>query len=273
MNAVYHQLGISKQAIHQGKKRQERLDLKWYDLMDKIDALRKAHPGCGVEKMYYTLRPDFIGRDRFIEACMAFGYGLKRKRNYRKTTYAGKVYYPNLIAGMQVDSPGQIWQSDITYFGVGDRHYYGVFIIDVYSKKVVGHSIADHMLATANVKALKQALKNHNAPNYHHSDRGSQYGSKLYTGILQDNKIKISMGLRPQENAFAERLHRTIKEEYIDYWQPTDLQELTRYINKAVRNYNHNRIHNNLNKETPNNFEQNWSQSKNKPVLTIFEYQ
>ena len=273
MNAVYRQLGISKQAIHQRKKRQEHLDMKWYELMDKIDALRKAHPGCGVEKMYYTLKPDFIGRDRFIETCMSFGYGLKRKRNYRKTTYPGKKHYPNLIAGMQVNAPNQVWQSDITYFGVGDKHYYAVIIIDVYSKIVVGHSVSNHMLAIANVEALKRALKNHGGPIYHHSDRGSQYGSKLYTDLLKKNNVAISMGLLPQENAFAERIHRTIKEEYIDHWQPEDLKELRKYVNKAVKNYNGKRIHNNLKRVTPNYFEQHWNQSKNKTIITIFEYQ
>lgn len=273
MNAVYRQLKISKQAVHQRKRRQEQLDTKWYDLMDKVDAIRKAHPGCGVEKMYYTLKPDFIGRDRFVEACMAFGYGLKRKRNHRKTTYPGKTYFPNLIAGLQVNGPNQVWQSDITYFGIGGKHYYGVFIIDVYTKKIVGHSISDHMLALANVNALTRALKDNPPPMYHHSDRGSQYGSKHYTSILEQNNVAISMGKLPQENAFAERIHRTIKEEYIDYWDPRTFNDLKRCVNKAVRNYNNNRIHNNLNRETPIRFEHQWSSTTNKTVLTIFEYQ
>ena len=81
------------------------------------------------------------------------------------------------------------------------------------------------------------------------------------------------MGKLPQENAFAERIHRTIKEEYIDYWDPRTFNDLKRCVNKAVRNYNNNRIHNNLNRETPIRFEHQWSSNNNKPVLTIFEYQ
>ena len=273
MNAVYRQLGISKQAVHQRKRRQAQLDIKWYDLMDKVDALRKAHPGCGVEKMYYTLNPDFIGRDRFIEACMACGYGLKRKRNYRKTTYPGKKYFPNLIGGLKVNGPNQVWQSDITYFGIGGKHYYGVFIIDVYTKKIVGHSVSEHMLAIANVAALKKALKHNTPPSYHHSDRGSQYGSKHYTSILEKNNVAISMGKLPQDNAFAERINRTIKEEYIEFWEPSTLNELRRCVNKAVKNYNTERIHNNLQRTPPSSFEELWSSNPNKPVLTIFEYQ
>lgn len=273
MNAVYRQLGITKQAVSQRKRRQDILDMKWYDLMDKIDALRKVHPGCGVEKMYYKLAPDFIGRDRFIEACMAFGYGLKRRRNHRKTTYPGKKHFPNLIEGLEVTGPNQVWQSDITYLEVGQENYYGVFIIDVYTKKIVGHSISNHMLATANVSALKKAIKQNQPPTYHHSDRGSQYGSKIYTDLLKNNGVQISMGKLPQENAFAERINRTIKEEYLDYWKPSNLKNLRTMTNRAVKNYNMERPHNNLNRKAPIDFEQQWIESKNKPVLTIFEYQ
>lgn len=273
MNAVYRQLGITKQAVYQRKRRQENLNMKWYDLMDKVDALRKAHPGCGVEKMYYKLVPDFIGRDRFIEACMAFGYGLKRKRNYRKTTYPGKKHFPNLIEGRKVTEPNQIWQSDITYFEVGKEHFYGVFIIDVYTKKIVGHSVSNHMLAMANVNALKKALKQNGPPEYHHSDRGSQYGSKIYTGLLKDNGVEISMGRLPQENAYAERINRTIKQEYIDYWNPASLSALKRSVRKAVNNYNKERLHNHLDRTPPVTFEQEWKDNPNKPTLTIFEYQ
>ncbi|MGM0934981.1 MAG: DDE-type integrase/transposase/recombinase, partial [Bacteroidota bacterium] len=108
------------------------------------------HPGCGVEKMYHILRPDFIGRDRFVETFMQLGYRLKRKKNYRRTTIAGKICYPNQIKGLEVKAPSAVWQSDITYYRVKDKFYYAVFIIDVYSKKVVGYRVSDHMRGTAN---------------------------------------------------------------------------------------------------------------------------
>ncbi|MGM0934980.1 MAG: DDE-type integrase/transposase/recombinase, partial [Bacteroidota bacterium] len=108
------------------------------------------HPGCGVEKMYYTLKPGFIGRDRFVETFIQLGYRLKRKKNYRRTTIAGKIYYPNKIKGLEINTPSVVWQSDITYYRVGDKFYYAVFIIDVYTKKVVGYRVSDHMRGTAN---------------------------------------------------------------------------------------------------------------------------
>ncbi len=273
MNAVYRQLQISKQAVYQSKKRQHSLNSKWYDLQGKIDAIRKNHPGCGVEKMYHMLKPDFMGRDKFIDTCLDFGYRVKRKKNYRKTTRASKEYYPNLIQGLQITRPNEVWQSDITYFPINEEHYFGVFIIDVYSKKIVGYNIANHMLALANVQALKQALRRNKSPTYHHSDRGSQYASKIYTQLLEKNNVRISMGLIAQENAYAERFHRTIKEEYLDHWKPQSYTELRSCVNKALRNYNNTRLHNNIHRKTPINFEREWESSLHKPILTIFEYQ
>ena len=109
MNLFYKTIGISKQAVYQYYKRQTVFDEKVNGLIIEADELRAEHPGCGVEKMYYTLKPDFIGRDRFMVLFMQLGYRVKRNRNYRRTTYASKFYYPNLIKGMVVRSPSVIW--------------------------------------------------------------------------------------------------------------------------------------------------------------------
>ncbi len=71
---------------------------------------------------------------------------------------------------MLLHSPNQVWQSDIPYIKVNGVFYYVVFIIDVYTKKIVGYHVSDSLRADANMKALKMALKNHKAPQIHHSD-------------------------------------------------------------------------------------------------------
>jgi transposase InsO family protein len=272
LNQLYKTVGISKQAVYQYQRRQQVFDAKMFQLTIEADELRKEHPGCGVEKMYYTLCPDFIGRDRFTETMMQLGYRLKRKKNYKRTTIASKLYYPNLIKGLSVSKPSTIWQSDITYIPLNNRHYYAVFIIDVYSKKIVGYSITDHMRATANVAALKMALKDHKPPDIHHSDRGSQYTYKAYIDLLEQNKVKISMALSAQDNAYAERINRTIKEEYLNHWKPQSFAQLKRMIKKAVNNYNSKRIHNNLVRMTPKQFEKTFSLSSRgqRKTITIF---
>ena len=272
LNALYRTIGISKQAVMQYEKRQLLFDANLLQLIAEADELRSEHPGCGVEKMYYTLKPSFIGRDRFVETMMQLGYRLKRKKNYRRTTIAGKLYYPNLIKGMKVNAPSAIWQSDITYIPIGDRHYYAVFIIDVYTKKIVGYSVTDHMRATANVSALKMALKQHKAPQIHHSDRRSQYTYKTYVELLQSYGTKISMSTSAQDNAYAERINRTIKEEYLDYWKPKNLRQLKTMAKRAVEDYNQKRIHNELNRTTPKQFENDTAKHKSQ-IITIFNNQ
>jgi len=272
MNALYKVIEISKQAVTQYANRQLVFDNQIKELIVEADILKQAHPGCGVEKMYDTLKPNFIGRDRFIETFMDLGYRVKRQKNYRRTTYSGDLYYPNLIKGLTINSPSSIWQSDITYIKVKDKFYYAVLIIDVYSKKIVGYSVSDHMRASANVRALKMALKVHKAPKIHHSDRGSQYTSNEYISLLKNNNCEISMGLIAQENAYAERINRTIKEEYLSYWKRENITQLKLQVKKAVYNYNNKRPHKNLPKMNPNEFINHWKniKMKDKPKITIF---
>ena len=275
MNQLYKTIPISKQAVNQYSKRQLIFDKKVSILLIGAETLRKEHPGCGVEKMYSTLKPDFIGRDRFIDLFVELGFRLNKKRNYKRTTYPSSIYYPNLIKGMRALAPSTIWQSDITYIYVEGKFYYAVFIIDVYSKKIVGHQVSNHMRATANVKALNIALKHNKPPKIHHSDRGSQYIYNAYIKILNDNQVLISMALSAQDNAYAERINRTIKEEYLDYWKPNTFEQLKRYVNKAVKHYNNKGPHNNIGRISPVEFEKKWFKNpvEVNTVLTIFDNQ
>ena len=273
MNALYKTVGISKQAVIQYENRQNIFDKNCSDLFLEAEELRREHPGCGVEKMYFTLKPAFIGRDRCVEMLMESGFRLKHKKNYRRTTYSSSVYYPNLIQGMNVFSPQTIWQSDITYIEVGNRFYYAVFIIDVYTKLIVGHQVSDNMRATANMKALEMGVMNFGYPEYHHSDRGAQYIYKKYIEKLEQNQVKISMALSAQDNAYAERINQTIKNEYLYYWKPKNYIELQRMVKKAVFNYNNKRVHNNLKMMTPIEFYTKWKGNLiEKPTITIFDY-
>lgn len=273
MNEFYKAIEISKQAVSQYAKRQLTFDNRVNYLVIEAEELRAEHPGCGVEKLYDTLRPNFIGRDRFVDLFMDLGFRIKKKKNYKRTTFASSIYYPNLIKGMYVYAPSMVWQSDITYIRIEEKFYYAVFIIDVYTKKIVGYQVSNHMRATANMKALQMALKENQAPMIHHSDRGSQYVYKEYIRLLMDNNCEISMALSAQDNAYAERINRTIKEEYLDYWKPKTFEQLKSNVKRAVNHYNNERPHNNIGKLSPMDFEKNWhnNQNFNKPKFTIFD--
>lgn len=247
MNSLYRTLNISKQAVSQSRKRQHQFDAELADLVVQVDLIRKEHPGCGVEKLYSILKPQHVGRDKFCEIFMDLGYRVRRVKNYTKTTIPTWFNYPNLIEGMLVNRPYMVLQSDITYFNLGGKFYYIVFIIDVFTREILGYNIDDNMRAQSNIKALKMALKN--IPKHlikgiiHHSDRGSQYGSKEYIKLLKDSGILISMGEKAQDNAFAERVNGTIKNEYLNLWTIHDFKSLKRKLKQAVNNYNCKRPH------------------------------
>ena len=272
MSQLYKYVGITRQAIDQYRHRQDVFDNRVLCLLLEAEELRKEHPGCGLEKMYYTLNPHFIGRDRFIELFMDLGFRIKKRINYKRTTYSVASKYTNLIKGLAVSAPSVVWQSDITYYDVNDKFYYVVFIIDVYTKVIVGYTVSDNMRATANLKALEMALVSYKAPLIHHSDRGGQYIYTEYIQLLEANNCKISMCKSSQDNAYAERINRTIKEEYLDYWKPSDYQQLNIDTKRAVEHYNNKRIHNNLDRIKPAAFAQDWKKQRkeNRKTINIF---
>jgi putative transposase len=256
--AVLIAAGMSRQAFHK-QKRKEVLDQnRITELVLQADSVRKEHPGCGVEKLYDTIRPYWAGRDKTISLLMEYGFRLKRKRNYTRTTFAGKKFYPNLIEGMMVNRKNQVWQSDITYIKVGESFCYIVLIIDVYTKQVIGYNASGNMFAEGNLEALKMALTQYNGIPYsliHHSDRGSQYTAKMYTDLLDEYKIHKSMAFTAQDNAYAERINGTIKNEYLSYREIKNLPQLRKELLKTVSHYNCKRIHRNLPRnQTPEQF-------------------
>ena len=272
LNSLYCQLGVTKQSVYQYEQRQYIYESKITELLGEAEDLRKEHPGCGMEKMYYSLNPDFIGRDKFIELVTDLGFRLNKKINYRRTTYSIVTRYANLIQGMIVTGPSKVWQTDITYYEVNGRFYYLVFIIDVYTKIIVGHQASDNMRAVSNVKALEMAFRNYTAPMIHHSDRGSQYTSKEYIKVLEKHNCQISMAQKAQDNAYAESINSTIKNEYLGYWKQNSFEELKKQVDKAVLHYNNKRLHNNLNREKPVVFNEKWQLNKgeNKIKMTIY---
>lgn len=249
MNQIYRVAGVSKQAYHQQKGCQERQSALLADLAGQVDMIREAHPGCGLEKLYRSLRPGWIGRDRFISAFQGLGYGVVKKKDFHRTTTPTHIRFPNLISGMLVRDADTVWQTDITYFYVDNRYYYMVFIIDIYTKAIKGYAVSDHLRAEANITALKMAFKASGGDLgrlVHHSDRGSQYVNLAYQKLLTDKGISISMGICAQDNPYAERINGTIKNEYLGFKNIASFPQLKKEVKRAVEHYNQKRIHNHL---------------------------
>jgi len=262
LNALYDVIDISKQGAWDHFRR-EQAELEMIcRVLGQVDKRREAHPGEGLEKMYWQLQPESMGRDKFCRIFMQLGYGVRRVSNPVRTTIPAHKVFKNLIEGRIIDGPNQVWQSDITYIRVGSRHYYLTFIIDVYTRRIVGYAVSDSLRAEANIKALRMALKavepDSLAGLVHHSDRGSQYTDSRYLRILRSHRMVVSMGKNAQDNAYAERINGVIKNEYLAYRCLSNFYELKKQTRQAVRDYNMIRHHGSLGRCSPVNLEARW---------------
>src|SRR5882724_4205556 len=100
MNAIYKVSGVSKQAVHQHIRDQNDWSERLSELRDQADEIRSIHSGCGLEKLYDTLRPSWMGRDKFISTFMDLGYRVSKKVRFTRTTFPTTLRYPNLIEGL-----------------------------------------------------------------------------------------------------------------------------------------------------------------------------
>lgn len=245
---LYAIAGTSEQAVSQYVKRLEiKLEL-YVKLRTMVKEYRRLHPGVGLRKLYDQLKPKGIGRDRFIDVMQAMGMQLDRKQNPRKTTIPGFLRFPNKIKGLLIWKEDQVWQTDITYFPIRLETYYIIFIIDIYTKYIKSYEVSKSMHAYHNLVCLNRAIKKTKDVHglIHHSDCGAQFTSINYLNLLMDNKIHISMGVKGQDNAYAERINGIIKNEYLKFRKIETFKQLKRWTKQAVHHYNTMRIHRNL---------------------------
>lgn len=219
------------------------------------------HPAMGLKKIYYLKSPDWIGRDKFIDLGMFYGLGAKAEKNFRRTTFSTKSHwFINLVSGKSIIDINQVWVSDTTYFRILETFYYLTFIMDVYSRKILGSVAWTDLTATANCRVLKQAIMERSNIDFskliHHSDRGSQYASDKYLKILNKYEIGVSMCDSVYENTHIERVNGIIKNEYLKCWEINNYSELTKALKKAVYLYNFKRPHWSIGTMTPVEYEE-----------------
>jgi putative transposase len=204
-----------------------------------------------------------IGRDSFCNLLNDNGMKLRLRVRKPRTTDSthGLPTYPNLIKDFIPTAASQLWVSDITYIVVmeDDMHYhfnYLSLILDAYSEEIVGWSVGPTLDTTYPIEALKMALKRIEGKNVnlvHHSDRGCQYASREYVNMLRERGIRVSMTESgdPKDNAQAERINNTMKNELLKgkvFWN-TD--EVTAAVAVAVDFYNKRRPHMSVGMRTP----------------------
>lgn len=262
MNNLYKMVGISKQ----GHYKRLKLHKESVDRQDCIIAsaanLRLDHKKMGCRKIFDEIKPCGMGRDRTEKLLLDNGFRIPRKRNYRRTTYAGDRFYKNHISGIELLKKDQVYVSDITYIPVGYKdHYYLTLVLDVYSRKITGWSLSSTMQTHDTVyKAFLQATngmsQDQRSSLIFHSDKGSQYGSDLMKEVFKTTGVTPSMGGKAWENAHAESLNGILKNEYINFiHKKVTLNQATKMMTRWIYLYNNKRPHGSLGNMKPNEFE------------------
>lgn len=228
-----------------------------------VEEKRMMQPKIGGKKLYFILKEPLkslsIGRDKFFDILRANHLLIVPKRSYHVTTNSHHRFrkHKNMILDYQISKPNQVWVADITYIGNRANPSYLSLITDAYSKKIVGHHVADNLNTESSLIALKKALKNKNVnleSLIHHSDRGLQYCSNEYQRLLEKNSIRCSMTQNsdPYENAVAERVNGILKQEFrIDKYNQK-IEIMQKIVKEAIDIYNEIRPHYSNYMLTPN---------------------
>ena len=180
------------------------------------------------------------------------------KRRY-KTTDSRHSFrrYRNLIRNLEVTRPDQVWCADITYIQVQREFIYLAIVLDLFTRSLRGWHLSRSLSSELAFTALMQALTK-GTPGIHHSDQGVQYAAEGYIACLRECGIRVSMATvgRATQNAHAERVIRTIKEEEVylaDYESFDDAYHRIGHFIDDV--YQTKRIHSALGYLTPAEFE------------------
>lgn len=263
MNMLYKSLGITKQSFHQYMDRQRVVLSEQKQLLVLIYQIRENHPTMGARDMYFKLKPESMGRDAFELFCKSEGLMSSKVRDFRRTTDStGVVRFENKIEGLELYRVDQVWQSDITYYEVGDRFYYITFVIDGFSRRIVGHTVSQRLLTQhTTIPALKMAIglrkrvQREKNSLIIHSDGGGQYYSKDFLELTNSYNITNSMCEYAWENGKAERVNGVIKNNYLRHRIIDNFDTLRKEVDRSVYLYNNDKPHIKLQRKTPIGFE------------------
>lgn len=261
LNNLYKSLRISKQAVHQLLDRRMSYNEHTGYLSAIIGQIRADHPTLSCRAMYYKIAPENMGRDAFEALCRELGFHSDRPKNTRRTTdSSGVIRFDNLLANLNLTGINQAWSSDITYYEVNDKFYYITFILDCYSRRILGSEVSKRLTTEhTTLPALHQALaiRSNKIPEnmIFHSDGGGQYYDKEFLKCTQAYKIRNSMCEMAYENGKAERINGIIKNNYLKHCKINTFDELRKNVDRVVSLYNNDRPHKALKYKAPIFFE------------------
>ena len=235
------------------------------DLRDAIQRMALQWPSYGRPRITAELRRRGwkVNPKRVYRLMREDNLLCVRKRKFVVTTDSShdRKVYPNLAGEMVLMGIDQLWVADITYIRLANEFVYLAVVIDAFSRRVIGWALDVTLEDDLPLAALRMALElRRPAPGLvHHSDRGSQYASGDYTGLLKVYGFQISMSHKasPWENAGCESWMKTLKAEEVYRQEYRDLREARASIAQFIDEvYNQKRLHSALGYRPPVEFEQ-----------------
>ena len=239
------------------------------DIRDQIEKVQAEYPFYGYRRVHEHLKRRLgilVNKKKLLGIMRKYGLKALIWRGFKvKTTDSNHNhgYAPNLLPGLQVDGPNQVWVADITYIRVLTGFVYLAAVMDLFSRRIVGWAISqkiDHLLCLA---ALKHAVETRRplAGLIHHSDRGIQYSCGEYTGYLDENEIVPSMSAKGYcyDNAFMESWFKTIKAEEVYLTEYENYEDVKRRLPEFIEAVcNNKRMHSGISYTTPIEYEELW---------------
>jgi putative transposase len=261
-------LGVNRTSFHDWERRAPS-DRTLTDafLTERIKQIHAVSDGTyGARRIHAELRLEHgirVARKRVARLMRAAAISGLVVRKRRRTTVRlpGVRVAPDLVErDFSPTGPDQTWSADITYISTWEGFLYLAHVQDLYSRRIVGWSMADHLRSELVVSALEMALARRRPDSglVHHSDQGAQYTAVLFTKRCQAAGIEVSMGSKGDcfDNACCETFHATLKKEriYRRSW-PTRAAARTAIFEYIEGWYNPRRRHSTLGYLSPVQFE------------------
>ena len=247
-------LSIHRSGLYYKPKGESEFNLK---LMRMMDEHYLHHPFKGAARMHTWLTKDEVlkvSKNR-IERLYYRVMGLRAIMPGKHTSRRCKAHkvYPYLLRNLSIERPNQVWALDITYIPMKKGFMYLVAIIDLYSRFVVNWSVSNSMDAEWCQQTLEEAIEMHGRPEIINTDQGAQFTSDVFTQYVLNQQIRLSMDGkgRATDNAFIERLWRSIKYEKIYLNPPNDGTDLYLLLAEYFCYYNSQRRHTGIDNQIP----------------------
>ena len=258
--SVYKQcelLNVSRSQHYYEPKPESALNLRIMRLMDEQYL---KHPHMGPRRMQAWLKTahdisvNLKRVNRLYYSVMGLQSVLPGPHTSRRRIGEGHKIYPYLLKGLIIDTPNQVWQTDITYIGMPRGYLYLSAIIDVFSRYIVHWSLSNTMTTEWCIDLFEQAIALHGSPLIINTDQGAQYTSRAYAeSILGGGLTKLSMDGkgRATDNAYIERFWRSVKYEHVYLYDYPCGKTLYQGLDTYVTYYNHERQHSSIDRQTP----------------------